>query len=1244
MMVRQKKITFMAQWNIGISLCHSLPMIEEFLKESRCGVLCINEGNTTTDIQIEGYVKYADPHTQHTNDKCKSMIFVRDDIQQSPLHVKYISNICLSSVRVKTFSGTTVDIINTYIQPQKEADVEALKSLLKDKESLILCGDVNAKHPLWGSTVLDARGDKISDMIIECELEILNDGSPSFFRKKLDGSLYTSHLDIIAVSKPLVDMFEYEIEDFPSHGDHARSMLIGTDSVSKSRKCKVTAWREYRRTLDEKLLSPGHEDSSLLEKIKESKEASSKWLWVKNDLASPDKGLADLIRELERKSKRAKRIGSIAAYTELEDIQNQIRVYSENLKEKRTTEFINRVSRLTSLTEVWDIANKQRTCQRPSNQLAVLALSNGWSTQDTMENVLDNLGSRLELMSQDDHEGYLKQINERVYQCDKTLEDTMRSPFTRWELDNAISEADDNSAPGPDKISNKDIKSMSDQAKDRLLRLMNDWFERGTFPSFGKLGEGVVLKKPGKDESKVESYRVIIKTSHVSKLFERLLLRRLTTVVEKKDMLADSMAAYRKLRSTHDSILDITSAIEENKLSGKSTLAVFYDISGAYNMLSHECVLHSLRAVGISEEWNFFKVIKDYLRNRRVFLRSGDEVSRERDMGSYGIPQGGVLSPLLFVLTIASVKQCIPKGCGMSNYSDDGAIYIRGAEGKVGQLDQCLLNRIVNDIVRHFNKLGLAIQPQKTVSMAFNVKRSEKLRIRINRVEIRQVDETRFLGLRLQSNGSWSSELKDIEARLHKTLAILRRMCYKAKGLSPVLALRLFKGLVISKIDYVLPYMSGLKASEAEKIDALTAKGVRTALGLPKKTSTQAALAEAGLPPAHIRGQWKLAVHLAKLHQLEHDTVTQVQTHRQASNAGQVLTLVGELFETQMPLNGLVGADLSRLCNVQLKDHVKGQTRRRGVVVGGAASEEVVRMVEVEYGGWLKVFTDGAMDDEGNGGASVVVRDLQVVRGLHINNCDSSGQAELVGVVDALRLIWRKGRGDKVVIFTDSQEAIKSIRSVDPSQEQYHLVEKSINFMNEVVKRNPRMKIVIQWCPGHCGLSENEEADLVAKAALKGEAVGRSTVNVIDAPIQLSRVKRDIKQMYENQWRKEWARDHSSLKAYVNMSGPRINYMIQTVRSRSTASMIHRIRCGAGFSDSFLGRFMPDVSVICEQCGRKNSTEHMLLSCEKFSHARVKLFMAIASLGFNEVGMRELCDEKSLKHLMEFLASSNISL
>ena len=153
----------------------------------------------------------------------------------------------------------------------------------------------------------------------------------------------------------------------------------------------------------------------------------------------------------------------------------------------------------------------------------------------------------------------------------------------------------------------------------------------------------IALLKPGKDPSIPKSYRPISLLSHTYKLFERLILNRITPTVDER--LIPEQAGFRPGKSTTSQVLNLTQHIEDGFEKGMITGVVLVDLSAAYDTVNHRCLLSKILA--ITRDISLTELIESMLENRMFYVELGGKRSKWRRLKN-GLPQGSVLAPLLF--------------------------------------------------------------------------------------------------------------------------------------------------------------------------------------------------------------------------------------------------------------------------------------------------------------------------------------------------------------------------------------------------------------------------------------------------------------------------------------------------------------------------------------------------------------------------------------------------------------------
>jgi hypothetical protein len=253
---------------------------------------------------------------------------------------------------------------------------------------------------------------------------------------------------------------------------------------------------------------------------------------------------------------------------------------------------------------------------------------------------------------------------------DPELDDIFNSPFSDWELKCGIKQLPLRKSAGPDGILPEFLVHLGNNAMKALLRLINLTWTTG-IPSEWRKGEILPILKAGKDPGVLNSYRPISLTSVMCKLTERLIANRLNHYLEKFCCLSDRQAGFRKYRNTTEQIVRLTQEIKDGFHQKKSTVAVLVDFQTAFDRVWRKGLLRKLTDIGICG--NMYRWIKSFLDQRFIRVRYGPAVSAYKQTRQ-GLPQGSVLSPVLFNIMINDIVEhvmCSQAGVQALLFADD---------------------------------------------------------------------------------------------------------------------------------------------------------------------------------------------------------------------------------------------------------------------------------------------------------------------------------------------------------------------------------------------------------------------------------------------------------------------------------------------------------------------------------------------------------------------------------------------
>ena len=241
-------------------------------------------------------------------------------------------------------------------------------------------------------------------------------------------------------------------------------------------------------------------------------------------------------------------------------------------------------------------------------------------------------------------------------QCEKKDFTPYHWPVSMSELDLAINRLPSRSAPGADGIHTIMLKNLSPPLREELRRLINLSLQRRQVPTEWLSGIVVPIPKAGKDPGIAENFRPVQLLSCIAKVAEHVIAYRLRHFLEQQHSLCDEQSGFRAGRSTEDCLLRLIGEIASARLSSSNSKAavVSLDLKSAFDRVPHSLLLQSMM------ERNVPPVLcgwyRSFLAHRRYNVRVGSALSRTR-YAPFGVPQGSVSGPLLFIVFLDSLLQ-----------------------------------------------------------------------------------------------------------------------------------------------------------------------------------------------------------------------------------------------------------------------------------------------------------------------------------------------------------------------------------------------------------------------------------------------------------------------------------------------------------------------------------------------------------------------------------------------------------
>ena len=237
-------------------------------------------------------------------------------------------------------------------------------------------------------------------------------------------------------------------------------------------------------------------------------------------------------------------------------------------------------------------------------------------------------------------------------------------------VEKVIKNLDSLKASGPDSIPLVVLKNCEPEISYILAKLFNFGLKESCFPDCWKVSSVVPVFKNVGERSTSKNYRPISLLSVVSKVFEKLVNKRIVDHLEKCGLFSDFQYGFRSSRSTADLLTVVSDRIARAFNRSGATQAVALDISKAFDKVWHAGLLHKLKSYGISSQ--IYGLISSFLNNRQLRVILGGKYSQEYPVNA-GVPQGSILGPTLFLLYINDLPDYVI--CNIAIYADDTTLY-----------------------------------------------------------------------------------------------------------------------------------------------------------------------------------------------------------------------------------------------------------------------------------------------------------------------------------------------------------------------------------------------------------------------------------------------------------------------------------------------------------------------------------------------------------------------------------------
>ena len=368
-------------------------------------------------------------------------------------------------------------------------------------------------------------------------------------------------------------------------------------------------------------------------------------------------------------------------------------------------------------------------------------------------------------------------------------------PVSTDEMILTINSLSSNKASGPFSIPFKILNILLFDIASILTKIINLSFETGVFPSALKLVKVIPIFKNKGSTQDFNNYRPISLLSNIDKIFEKLVHSRLISYLDNFNALYRKQYGFRKKHSTAHALISLTEQIRKSLDNGQFSCGVFIDLQKAFDTVDHNILLEKLKNYGIrgvANQW-----FRSYLTGRKQFVFLSGKKSEILKI-LHGVPQGSVLGPLLFILYINDINNCILHSKTYLFADDTGLLNSNNSLKTINKQ----LNADLRSLFKWLCANKISLNVTKTEVVLFHHSNKEinhEIKLKLNGKKLDLSNSVKYLGLQIDKDLSFSSQINSLSVKLRNTNGALSKIRHVA---DEFVLKSVYNSLFVSHLSY----------------------------------------------------------------------------------------------------------------------------------------------------------------------------------------------------------------------------------------------------------------------------------------------------------------------------------------------------------------------------------------------------------------------------------------------------------
>ena len=298
-----------------------------------------------------------------------------------------------------------------------------------------------------------------------------------------------------------------------------------------------------------------------------------------------------------------------------------------------------------------------------------------------------------------------------------------------------------------------------------LTGLFERIYNQKAIPEQWSISKIIPIHKKG-PKNNIENYRPIANLCSSSKIFEKLILKRLNKleILNNIDLTGSQQHGFKKSRSTATLALQLQSLIARALDEDNYVLMSSIDLSAAFDVVNIDLLLTRLAVLGIPGD--VVSLIEIWLKNRCYYVDINSITSCFFESNS-GTIQGSILGPILYAIYVSPLFDLTD----LSNFADDNFILTWNVDKETANIE---MSNKLNLISKWLKDSGLKVNELKTEICLFYRKDTPPIEINIGNVIIKSMTSMNVLGVEFDSKLNWSKHISKVINKANKALHAIK--------------------------------------------------------------------------------------------------------------------------------------------------------------------------------------------------------------------------------------------------------------------------------------------------------------------------------------------------------------------------------------------------------------------------------------------------------------------------------------